>query len=303
MNYKDNWVKISRNILYWEWYTDVKVKTLFLHLILECNYINKSWRGINIDRGQLITGRKKLSVKTGLSEQEVRTSLNKLISTKEITIERVNSHTLITLVNYNNWQSVVNDSQPLINQQSTTNQPQLKKEKKERKKINISTTTEKLKRNFNLINKISKECNIDKEEVMNKINLFVNYLEITQKDTHKNDNDLYKHFMSWFIKRGYTSNIDIKEEINWFIEMFNRVSRRRFKVTSSMKKLFIIQLKNGFTGAEMETAVTNLYSSCMINKFHIDSSFKFATPNYLLKEGNLNKYLNFNKTGYVPNTA
>ena len=42
----------------------------------------------------------------------------------------------------------------------------------------------------------------------------------------------------------------------------------------------------------MVAAVLNLYSSKDGNSFHLKNSFKFATPEYLLKGDNINKYLN-----------
>jgi hypothetical protein len=142
-----SWVKISRSILNWGWYTEVNVFKLFMHLIIECNYMDKNWRGHIIKRGQLITGREILSTKTGLSVQEVRTALDKLIRTNEVTRETTrqgkNTYTLLTLVNYNKYQSNNEEETSLINQSSTSHttpdQPQLKKEKKEKKVNNIYT--------------------------------------------------------------------------------------------------------------------------------------------------------------------
>lgn len=81
-------------------------------------------------------------------------------------------------------------------------------------------------------------------------------------------------------------------EVKWFIERFNHKSKRNFKVTPTIKKLFAKQFDIGYTGEEMCIAIANLYSSDVGNKFLKNSSFKFATPEYLLKEDNMNKYLN-----------
>lgn len=67
MNY--GFVKLYRSILDWEWYQDVNTKSLYLHLLLKANHEPKRWMGIEIGRGQLVTGRKQLSVELGMSER------------------------------------------------------------------------------------------------------------------------------------------------------------------------------------------------------------------------------------------
>lgn len=125
------WIKTYRQLVDWEWYQDSKMVHLLLHLILKANHADLKWRGITIKRGQLLTSRKKLSVETGISEQSVRTCLERLQSTNEIAIKSTNRNTIITITKYGTYQSSeieINQqiNQP-INQQSTSqltnNQP------------------------------------------------------------------------------------------------------------------------------------------------------------------------------------
>jgi predicted transcriptional regulator len=113
------WIKLHRSLLDWEWYTDQNTSRLFIHLLLRANHKDKKWRGILIEKGQLLTGRKVLSEETGLSEQQVRSSLNKLKSTNEITIKSTKQSSVITVVA---WESYQQDNQQ-INQQATNDQP------------------------------------------------------------------------------------------------------------------------------------------------------------------------------------
>ena len=126
------WIKLHRQLLEWEWYDDINTTRLFIHLLLLANHKDRNWRGINIKRGQLITGRITLSKQTKLSEQQIRTCLGKLKSTNEITTKPTNRNTLITLVKYNEYQDKKESStskstnhstnkQPTDNQQITTN--------------------------------------------------------------------------------------------------------------------------------------------------------------------------------------
>jgi hypothetical protein len=70
--------------------------------------------------------------------QQVRTALDKLKSTNELTIEASSKGTVVTIVNYDKYQTETSEStsyQPASNQQVTTNKNE-KNEKNEKKKKN-----------------------------------------------------------------------------------------------------------------------------------------------------------------------
>ena len=124
----NGFIALQRKILDWEWYTDPNTFRLFIHLLLKANHAPKKWQGQIIDRGQVITGRITLSKELKLSEQQIRTSINKLKKTEEITSTATSHYTLITLVNYNSYQdkpktatNKANIQQPADNQPVTTN--------------------------------------------------------------------------------------------------------------------------------------------------------------------------------------
>lgn len=135
----DGFIKLHRKILEWEWYDDENTFKLFLHLILIANHKDKKYRGKIIKKGQIMTGREKLAESTNLTVQQIRTSLKKLESTNEITIEASRKGTIITITNWSAYQGdnqqtnqQVTNNQPTSNQQVTTN----KKDKKDKKDKN-----------------------------------------------------------------------------------------------------------------------------------------------------------------------
>lgn len=134
----DGWIKTYRKLVKWEWYKDSAMVHLFIHLLITANYREEKWRGILIKRGQLITSRKMLSNQTGISEQSIRTCLERLKSTNEITIKSTNRNSIITVCNYDNYQCMENEANQQNNQpklqQSTSNQPTIIQEGKEYKK-------------------------------------------------------------------------------------------------------------------------------------------------------------------------
>ena len=84
----NGWIKIHRQIIDWEWYSDIPTCRLFLHLLLIANHAPKKWQGQTIDKGELITSIGSLSEQTGLTIKQVRTALDKLESTGEIEKKR-----------------------------------------------------------------------------------------------------------------------------------------------------------------------------------------------------------------------
>ena len=141
-----NWIKLNRSILEWEWYDDINTKVLFIHLLLTVNYEPKKWHGITIDRGQRVVSLAELAEETGLSIQNIRTAINHLKSTGELTRTLTRTLTgqvpLVTIENYNKYQDVTFTSDKASDTQTdthsdkrpTSDRQQLKKEKKEKNK-------------------------------------------------------------------------------------------------------------------------------------------------------------------------
>ena len=100
----EGWIKIHHNFLEWEWFHEEGMVRLFINLLLRANFHPKKWKGVDIRRGQLVTGRHQLSLDTGLSEQTIRTCLKRLEQTGEITLNATNKFTVITVSNYDIYQ-------------------------------------------------------------------------------------------------------------------------------------------------------------------------------------------------------
>ena len=102
------YLKLYYKFLEWEWYTDSNVMRLFLHCLLKANIKKKKWLGITIERGSFITSYSHLAKELGLSQQQIRTAIQKLETTGEITRQvtrnQQGSNTMITINNYNEYQ-------------------------------------------------------------------------------------------------------------------------------------------------------------------------------------------------------
>lgn len=104
MERNKGWISLHRKFLDWEWYDDANTMRLFIHLLLCANHQNKKWRGVLIQRGQLITSLSKLADSLKLSKMQIRNSLTKLKTTHEITHQTTNEYSIISIKNYNSYQ-------------------------------------------------------------------------------------------------------------------------------------------------------------------------------------------------------
>ena len=103
--FSDNeYIKLFRRLVNWEWYTDVNTTKLFLHCLLMANWKEGQWRGIPYKKGQFFTSLSSLSKETGLTIKEVRTALKHLKSTNEVAIETTSRYTLISVVSFDKYQ-------------------------------------------------------------------------------------------------------------------------------------------------------------------------------------------------------
>lgn len=149
----DGFIKLHRKLLEWEWYSDEKVTRLFIHCLLKANYIDKKWQGIIIKRGSFITSYQKLSGETGLSVQSVRTCINKLKSTGELTGLSHTQYTIISINQYDDYQETNKQTNKrLTNDQQTTNKQltttkERKKDKKDKNIISKDIAEAKISRN------------------------------------------------------------------------------------------------------------------------------------------------------------
>lgn len=89
-------ILLHRSILRWEWYGDLNTARLFIHLLLTVNYEPQRWQGIAVERGQRVASLAKLADETGLTVKQVRTALEHLKRTGEVTHKATSKYGLFT---------------------------------------------------------------------------------------------------------------------------------------------------------------------------------------------------------------
>ena len=118
-------IKLHRKITGWEWYHDTNTVRVFLHVLLMANFTDGKFEGRVVRRGQFVTSLSSLAKQTALSIRNVRTALEHLNLTGELTSESFNRYRIITVVKYDDYQATDNqtDKQPTSNRQATDKQP------------------------------------------------------------------------------------------------------------------------------------------------------------------------------------
>ena len=121
------WVKLYRSGLDNELFKNSTTWHLWTYCLLKATHkptkVLIGGKSILLQPGQFIFGRKKASEETGLSERKIRTSLEHLKNTQNLTITSTNKYSIITIINWQSYQSDTSKSDQKTDQQPTSNRP------------------------------------------------------------------------------------------------------------------------------------------------------------------------------------
>lgn len=106
LNINNNWIKLYSKFINWEWYKNQNTKDLFIHCLIKANWKDAKFEGVDVKRGSFVTSYQTLSEELGISKQSIRTALKHLISTQDITQEQYSKFSIITVTNYDNYQTL-----------------------------------------------------------------------------------------------------------------------------------------------------------------------------------------------------
>jgi len=132
MSKSDGWIKFHRKFIDSNIGDQPEVGWVWIHLLLRANWEDRQLvNGEILKRGQLIISQRKFSKEIGLTRQQVRTAFLTLSTIRNLTHESTHQGTLISIVNYDKYQSLEDESNPPINPPLTHSQPKNKNLKKE----------------------------------------------------------------------------------------------------------------------------------------------------------------------------
>lgn len=93
-------LKINRNILDWEWFSDSAMVSVWIHILFGASdeeYINM---GAVIKRGQLMINSNIFAQSCGISTSDLKTCIRRLCECGFISVESNRNCTIITVVGY-----------------------------------------------------------------------------------------------------------------------------------------------------------------------------------------------------------
>lgn len=101
----DGFISLHRKILDWRYIDDPVMFSLWIQLLLRANHAPNIWKNIPVERGQLVTTVEKLSGYIGAKSSTIRCKLKELANGGEIEIKTTNKFTIVSVCNYDNYQS------------------------------------------------------------------------------------------------------------------------------------------------------------------------------------------------------
>lgn len=209
MNDDGSYVKLYRKTLQNEWWDDLNTMRLWFYLLLSVNWVDKKWHGMIIKKGQIMTSAKKLAKGTKISYQSIRTSLERLKSTNQLTCETTHGGTLITIVK---WELYQGDSD--IANEPINELPNKKLTSRQRASNEQLTTTKEYKELKNNTNTI-----VGKPDIVKSAKNIIAYLNLQTESHYRNSKSSLEHIIAR-LNEGHTEEeckhvIDVKKA-EWY---------------------------------------------------------------------------------------
>lgn len=194
------YLKLYYKLLEWEWHDNPNMLSVFIHCLLKANRADNKWQGIQIKAGSFVTSYENLSKLTGLTVRQVRTALNKLKMTGELTHKTTSRYSIITI---NNWSSYQDNDKQIDKQMTNKRQTNDKQ----------MTTIRECKNDKNV------EEVEEVEEVEKIFNRYGNYQNVYLKKNH------YTQFLNACLSNDLMNNIIEEYSIN-----IERGKEKRFNI-------------------------------------------------------------------------
>ena len=121
----ESWVKLYRKIKEKGWYKKSEYVHLWVHILLRADHEEKEflWNGqlMKTKKGQFITGRKKLNEETGIAETTIERILKTFENGHQIEQHKTSKFRLITVLNWEKYQSKKQECGQQTDNKRTTN--------------------------------------------------------------------------------------------------------------------------------------------------------------------------------------
>ncbi len=120
------WIKLHRSLLDKGWIKKAEYVQLWMVILLMASHDDREyfWNGktIILQSGQLITGRKSLSEKTGINENKIERILKCFKSEQQIEQQTTSTSRLISILNWDKYQQSEQPFEQRVNNERTTSE-------------------------------------------------------------------------------------------------------------------------------------------------------------------------------------
>lgn len=192
---------------------------MFIHCLIKANWEDRDWMGYRIKRSQFATSYEKLSIQTGLSVKEVRTTLTRLEASEVISRKTIRKKgksaklgrgfSLITICNYDRYQAKLENvgTQRAPKGHSKGNQRALTNNNKQVKQVEqdiiiraAEKNLEHVLANQKYIGTITSKFSISIDRLKELYREFNDHLVLTS-DEVKTETEYTTHFLNWYTKK------------------------------------------------------------------------------------------------------
>ena len=112
MGKSKGYIKLYRNILDWELFSDVNARLVFIQFLLTVNYEDKIWQGYLIKRGSRVISYEKFAKEVGLTKRQVRGTIEKLEKARCVARLRFPRFSIISVNNFEKYQEGARSAAP-----------------------------------------------------------------------------------------------------------------------------------------------------------------------------------------------
>lgn len=123
------WIKVHRGLLDWKFANKPDYMAVWMNLLLSASHDGYDTavgnQLVSVKKGQIITGRKRISKETGVQEMKVERILSALVLYQQIEQQTFTKYRLISIVKWDEYQTTEQQSEQQMNNKRTTNEQQM----------------------------------------------------------------------------------------------------------------------------------------------------------------------------------
>jgi len=237
-NFITGYIRLYRSIANKGWYVKSDYVHLWIHIMIKANHTGKEFffngRNIRVNSGQFITGRKQLQIETGINESKIERILTFFEKNEhQIEQQKTTKNRLITVLNWENYQSKKKDEQRFeqqLNNKRTTTEQQLNTNNNDKELNNdnnddvvakFSSTLFTLKDLSKIefgINEFTRyacsQTNFSIEKLQELMQKFISDQSAVSKLSWPNEKDAKMHFINWCKKQVTVQNYKRPKLVN-----------------------------------------------------------------------------------------